>query len=150
MAHLVISNRPIEHANYFANPESLYTFLSLHGKGIDTLIFAFWSWKVEKWMLDAYKCFGMHTGPLLEGRGLGGSPIDNLKALGVKITTVCAFEMTEKLDCGKIKLAIPLDINVSKTHVVYRISQMLPLIVRYLTAKQPDIPLTFKRIQNVK
>src|SRR6185295_7474193 len=87
MRPLVISNRRIENAEYFQNPEALETYLKLMPE-FDTLVFVFWSWKVEKWMLDTYKCYGFHTGPLLERKGKGGSPIENLQALGVTWTTL--------------------------------------------------------------
>jgi methionyl-tRNA formyltransferase len=146
---LVVSNRLIENASYFKNPEELERGLRDH-LDPEAILFAFWSWKVPDWMLQRYKCYGLHTGPLLDGKGKGGSPIDNLKALGVEITTLCAFDMNSEFDGGKIRLAMPLYINVSKDHVIYRISQMLPVIVEYLTAKQPEIPEHFKRLPNVK
>lgn len=143
---LVVSNREVEYTTYFKSPEELEAYLKLHPK-VDTLIFSFWSWIVPNWMLETYKCYGLHTGPLLEGKGRGGSPIDNLQRLGVKITTLCAFEMNEKIDGGRVVLAIPLYINVKKDHVIWRITQLLPLIVSYITAKQPEIPEKFERVK---
>lgn len=145
MKYLVVSNRHLQHTTYFPSPEALEDYLkvNLH---INTLIFAFWSWKVEAWMLKQYTCYGLHTGPLLEGRGKGGSPIDNLKKLGVKWTTLCAFDMTGEIDGGRVRLAIPINIEECKAYVVGWISGELPYIVSYLTAEQPEIPERFTRI----
>ena len=143
--HLVVSNRPnLSNTSYFKSPVELEAFLKLHYE-ISTLIFAFWGWKVENWMLHTYKCFGLHTGPLLEGKGRGGSPIDNLQALGVFITTLCAFEMTDVIDGGRVKVAIPIRIDCTKESVISRINDHLPLITEYLATVQPDIPERFNR-----
>lgn len=140
MRHLVVSNRPLPGLDYFPTPEDLRAFLVYHE--IDALIFVFWSWIVPKEMLSKYKCYGFHTGPLLEGVGRGGNPIGNLKQLGVKITTLCAFEMTEKIDGGKVKVAIPIRLD---EYVVECILGYVPMIVQYLITEQPLIPEFFKR-----
>ena len=148
MVPLVISNRKgVFNATYFKDPIELEAYLKIQRPGsVDTLIFAFWGWKVENWMLNTYRCFGLHTGPLLEGKGRGGSPIDNLQALGVFITTLCAFEMTDVIDGGRVKVAIPIRIDCTKESVISRINDHLPLITEYLAAVQPDIPERFNRI----
>lgn len=146
MGHLVISNRRIDNATFFENPTELEAELETL-ENVDTLIFVFWSWIVPQQLLQKYKCYGMHTGPLLEGLGKGGSPIDNLIASGVVWTTLCLFSMTEKLDDGKVHVAIPFFLGKDKQEVVKAIDRMLPDVIEYITAKQPDIPEFFKRIQ---
>lgn len=148
MSHLVISNREISNATYFESPEALEHYLDVWGdyNSIDTLVFAFWSWIVPSEMLKKYHCFGLHTSPLLEGRGKGGSPIENLQRLGVEWTTLCAFEMTNEIDGGRVRLAIPLCIKCKKEWIVDVIDDYIPNIVAYLTAKQPEIPERFKRV----
>ena len=147
--YLVISNRPIQNATYFESPAGLELYLSQHPE-IKILLFVFWRWIISKEMLEKYECIGFHSGPLLEGKGKGGSPIDNLKALGVEWTTLCAFNMTEKLDAGRIRLAVPMKITEAKMHIIKFIDSMLPYMVAYLIAKQPEIPEYFKRLSNVK
>ncbi len=147
--HLVVSNREVENTTYFQHSGILWDYLDKHPE-VDTLIFAFWSWIVPAYILERYKVYGLHTGPLLEGKGKGGSPIDNLKALGVKITTLCAFEMTAEIDGGRVLLAMPLYLNCPKDLIIYRISQRLPMITDYITTKQPEIPETFKRLSDAK
>lgn len=146
--HLVIANRHIRNATYFESPASLELYLSQHPE-IVKLLFVFWSHIVSKEMLEKYVCIGFHTGPLLEGCGKGGSPIDNLKALGVVWTTLCAFDMVEEIDGGRVRLAVPINISFAKSRIVEFIDGMLPYMVAYLTAVQPPIPVTFKRIKNV-
>lgn len=149
--YIVISNRRIENATYVKDPSELEALLKLtasYGTGPKTLIFAFWSWIVPTWILEAYKCYGLHTGPLLEGKGKGGSPIDNLQALGVDITTLCSFEMNEKIDGGRVILAIPIYICKPKEEIIKDIDQnFLPAITDYITTEQPEIPEYFRRIK---
>src|SRR5688572_29169025 len=111
---LVVSNRKeVENATYFKNPEELEAYLKLN-REINSVLFTFWSWIVQPWFLNTYKCYGTHTGPLLEGVGRGGSPIENLQLLGVKVTTVCVFHMDEGVDTGRVMLAIPIRIDQPK------------------------------------
>lgn len=145
MSHLVISNREISNASFFENPEALEDYLNVWG-AYDTLVFAFWSWRVSSEILKKYKCYGLHCGPLLEGRGKGGSPIENLQNLGVTWTTLCAFDMTEEIDGGKVKVAIPIPLFAMKHLLIELINSYIPDIVAYLTAKQPEIPERFKRV----
>jgi methionyl-tRNA formyltransferase len=126
------------------NSEELDLYLADH-PAIETLLFVYWKWKVPDEMLADYRCIGFHTGPLLEGRGRGGSPIQNLKALGVRITTLCAFEMTSEWDKGRVLLAVPLSIEGNMREIWERIYQRLPDMVDYLTTPQPRIPEFFTR-----
>lgn len=142
---LVVSNREeVRNAHYFKNPEALDSFLNAFPEH-SALLFAFWSWVVPPWRLQTRKCWGLHTGPLLEGRGRGGDPIGNLKKLGVSWTTLCAFEMDEGIDTGRVKLALPLYIGGEEPIIVKKIDSLLPDIKDYLTAHQPEIPAFFKR-----
>lgn len=148
MSHLVISNRKIDNAQYFKNQAELEAYLKINPR--EVLLFAFWSEIVPKWMLETFKCYGLHTGPLLEGKGKGGSPIDNLKALGVGITTLCAFEMTEKIDEGRVRVAIPIRLHYPKSVLVNDIAALIPNIIAYLVTDHSSIPERFKRLENAE
>jgi hypothetical protein len=131
-------------AAHFDNPQALSDYLAAHPE-VKTIVFVIWSWKVPPEMLKKYRCIGMHTGPLLEGKGRGGSPIRNLQALGVKWATLCAFEMTEKFDEGQVKVAIPIDLE---GQIIRQIDAYIPCIISYLTQVAPEIPAVFKRIKS--
>lgn len=146
MSILVVSNRPnISNSQWFAGPEMLEAYLKLHPE-FDTLLFPFWSWKVEAWMLRTYRCYGLHTGPLLEKRGRGGSPINNLKALGIKWTTLCAFVMSDVFDGGSVKVAIPINVEPPKDEIIKLIDVLIPPIVSYLMQDNSAVPELFKRL----
>lgn len=140
---LVISNRQISNAHYFSHPEDLENYLKDHKHS--NLLFVFWSWIVPGWMLERYNCYGCHTGPLLEKKGRGGSPIKNLQRLGINITTLCVFKMTEILDGGPVKLAIPMWINKPMQAIEWYIDCQIPHIVAYLETSIAHIPEIFKR-----
>lgn len=142
--NLVVSNRVVSNAEYFKGPWELVNYLK-RNPNIQKILFFCWSWIVPKEILDKYECYGMHTGPLLEGKGRGGDPIGNLQQLGVRITTLCAFKMTEKLDGGQVKVAIPFYLDGTKEELIERAAGYLPMISDYLFEKQPEIPETFKR-----
>lgn len=146
---LVVSNRRITNAEYFLNPEGLEWWLGFHPE-IDTLLFAFWSWKVPDSMLAKYKCYGMHTGFLLDGKGKGGSPIDNLQRLGIEWAALNVFEMNSEFDNGRVRLAIPLELAKRPIFdIVAEIDGLLPSIVQFLRQDISTVPERFKRIKNV-
>ena len=149
MECLVIANRRINNATYFESIEGVKLYLSQHPE-TKQLVFAFWSDKVPTEILEKYEVYGLHTGPLLEGKGKGGSPIDNLQALEVRVSTLCAFTMTDKFDEGKVHLAVPIRLNLPKSEIVGFIDSMIPYMVDYLSVQKVEnerIPEKFRRIK---
>jgi hypothetical protein len=146
MKYVVVSNRRIQNAEYFDRPETLEFWLSYH-PDIEILVFAFWSWKVPNWMLQKYKCYGVHTGFLLDSKGAGGSPIDNLQRLGVRWAALNVFEMTEVVDGGHVRLAIPMRINGDKAEVISTVDLWIPAIVEFLKQDISHVPARFVRVR---
>lgn len=148
-----ISNRQYEQLDYCASPEELDKFLEEKekiygyiGPEYNKLLFVFWSWKVPKRILDRYDCYGCHTGPLLEGKGKGGSPIRNLKKLGVKVSTLCVFNMTEEIDGGPVKLAMPLYLDDTEGHIISGRAQGICDYLEEWERTKDRIPVVFKRL----
>jgi hypothetical protein len=141
---IISANPSIRNATHFHNPADLECFLK--DNYCQTLIFVIWHWKVPDWILTKYNCIGCHTGPLLEGKGKGGSPIRNLRALNVQYATLCAFTMTPNFDEGKVHVAIPISLEGTLEDVYRRIDIHIPRIVAYLTQPEIDIPEKFKRL----
>jgi hypothetical protein len=146
MKMLVVSNRVINNAQWFSGLEQLEHYLKTRDN-IETLLFAFWSWRVPSILLNKYRCYGMHTGYLTEGKGKGGSPIDNLQRLGVRWAQLNVFEMNEGFDDGRVILACPIRVDVPKEQVIQDIDCKLESIIAYLTEKRPEIPERFQRIK---
>lgn len=142
---LIISRNPeIKNASYFPSQNDLYTYLN--NKHHEKLLFVHWSWRVPDHILKLSKCYGMHTGPLLEGKGRGGSPIKNLIRLGIKWATLCVFEMTPEIDKGKVLIAIPISLSGTLSDIYARIDFFVPRIVEYLNQDNSTIPELFTRI----
>jgi methionyl-tRNA formyltransferase len=139
----ITCTKNVKDAVYFASPEDLE--LHLNQNPVDTLLFIVWHWKVKDHILQKYKCYGMHTGPLLEKKGRGPAPIKNLKALGVKWATLCVFSMTKEIDSGPIHAAIPISLEGSEVDVYDRITVNLPRIIGYLEQDLSSIPALFTR-----
>ena len=144
---MVIANRHIENATFIENPEELELELAASPE-IDALLFAFWSWKVPNSMLAEYKCFGMHTGFLLYNKGKGGTPIDNLKKLGIEWAALNVFEMNEIFDSGHVRLAIPIKLDRSKEDIVKFIDMCIPEIYCFLQQDISQVPERFQRLKN--
>ncbi len=130
--------------DYFASPEALEVYLSKHE--VDRLVFVIWHWKVPTLTLVSYDCYGMHTGPLLQGKGKGGSPIRNLKKLGVKWATLCLFRMTDKMDAGEVLAAIPISIQGTEAETYRIIDDCLLDIRSFLNQPPIEIPEHFHRL----
>lgn len=148
---LVVSNRKIANATYFAEPLAFESYMCHPNRPeVKEILFAFWSHKVPKAMLENFKCYGLHTGFLLENKGKGGSPIDNLQALGIKWAALNVFEMTEKFDGGRVVLAIPFNIDASKEFLIRCIDVTIPSITAYLEQDISHVPETFKRMKDAR
>jgi hypothetical protein len=149
MEFLIVSNRKdTDNATYFQSPERLEQFLNngFSESPLTAILFVFWAWKVPDWMLGKYHCYGAHTGFLLDGKGKGGSPIDNLQRLGITWAALNVFKMTRKFDEGSVRLAIPLDISGTKDEVCSDINDCIPYIVDFLSQDISNVPERFKRV----
>lgn len=150
MELLVVSNRRIDNGEYFASPDDLWAHLGYGDTEVTHLLFPFWSWKVDTDMLKRWKCYGMHTGFMLDGKGLGGSPFDNLQKLGVKWAALNVFEMNEVLDGGKVRLAIPINIEGTKEDFIEQVDTAIPDVVSFLQQDISTVPERFMRLKEAK
>lgn len=132
---LAISNRETGNTMHFRDAEQLDYYLRFMSP--TKVLFVFWSWKVPDWIIKKHECYGMHTGPLLEGRGRGGDPIGNLLRRGYTTASLCVFKMTSKLDAGTVKLAIPIPIH---GYIQQEIDGWVPAIKRYLEQDWKKMP----------
>lgn len=142
---LTVSCRPgLINSLYIPNPSVLTTELKRWPR-LSKILFVCWSWKVPNEILSDYDCFGMHTGPLLEGKGKGGSPIANLQNLHINWSTLCVFRMTEEIDSGHVMIAIPISLIGSESQIFKRIDDLIPSIREYLDVDNSKVPERFYR-----
>lgn len=81
------------------------------------VFFPHWSWPVGEDVLDATECVCFHMTEVPYGRG--GSPLQNLIALGHAHTVISALRMVKELDAGPVYTTRPLDLS-GRAQEIYR------------------------------
>lgn len=113
------------------------------------IFFPHWSWKVPKEIIDRYPCVCFHMTALPFGRG--GSPLQNLIALGYRQTQLSALLMTDRMDAGPVYAKSTLDLSGSAQQIFERAAPIVyQLIDRIITEQlQPQAqcgqPVIFTR-----
>lgn len=114
------------------------------------IFFPHWSHIVPNEILDVTTCVNFHETDLPYGRG--GSPIQNLIALGHTKTSITALKMSKTLDAGPIylKKALSLEFGTAEEiflKAAYIIAEMIKEIITLdlVPAEQIGEPTCFKR-----
>jgi len=85
----------------------------------DFVIFPHWSFKVEKKIVQEFKCLCFHSTPLPYGRG--GSPLQNMILRGHEFTEVCSLLMTEHLDAGPVYMRKEISLKGTMEDILVRV-----------------------------
>lgn len=117
----------------------------------DFIFFPHWSYIIPKQIFENFTCVVFHMTDLPFGRG--GSPLQNLIAMGIYKTKISALKVTEGIDEGPIFLKKEFDIsNGNASEVFNRASkiifeEMIPYILDNspVPSLQEGIPIVFKR-----
>jgi methionyl-tRNA formyltransferase len=121
----------------------------LHTFQPDYVFFVHWSWRIPSAVFEPFECIGFHMTDLPFGRG--GSPLQNLIALGIKETRLSAFRIGAEMDAGPIYLKRPLQLAGSAEQVFERASalafDMIDEIVLHRVVPTPQVgaPVLFER-----
>ncbi|MEK7462347.1 MAG: formyltransferase family protein [Patescibacteria group bacterium] len=114
------------------------------------VFFPHWSWIIPKEIWNEFECVTIHETDLPYGRG--GSPIQNLIALGHKKTKISAIRIDAGIDTGDIYSKRPVSLTGSAQEVFERISdivfsEVIPTIVKKepVPKKQQGEAVVFKR-----
>jgi methionyl-tRNA formyltransferase len=102
------------------------------------IFFPHWSNIVPTEILTATNCVCFHETDLPYGRG--GSPLQNLIALGHKRTVVTALKMSEELDGGPIYLKKPLSLEGLAEEIFLRTAYIVADMIRIIIEENP-IPI---------
>ena len=100
----------------------------------DYIFFPHWSHKVNKIILNKFKCICFHTAPLPYGRG--GSPIQNLIKRNFKKSPVCALRMTDKIDSGPIFIKKNISLEGSLENIFDKLSSIIIKMIDTLIKKK--------------
>lgn len=104
------------------------------------VFFLHWSWIVPEQVVETFECVNFHMTDLPFGRG--GSPLQNLIALGHEDTVMTAFRMTRGLDEGPVYLKRPFSLGGGAEEIYIRSSrlcaEMIHEILKSRSATHPQ------------
>lgn len=131
-----------------SNPAEL-TVERLTELGPRYVFFPHWSHRIPADVFQNFECVIFHMTDLPFGRG--GSPLQNLIALGIYETKITALKCVEEVDAGPIYLKRPLSLHGAAEEIYLKASEIVEnMIVEILkTNPQPTAqvgePIFFKR-----
>lgn len=96
------------------------------------IFFLHWSWKIPASIYETWECVVFHMTDLPFGRG--GSPLQNLIALGLKTTKLTALRCVEEMDAGDIYLQEELDLAGTAEEVFARAADLMPAMIHKISA----------------
>lgn len=105
--------------HYAANAAEIEAALN---RDLRYIFFKHWSERVPDRILLSAECVCFHSSDVPYGRG--GSPIQNLIALGHKETKLTALRMIEELDAGPVYLKRPVSLAGSAQEIFERMADL--------------------------
>jgi methionyl-tRNA formyltransferase len=100
------------------------------------IFFPHWNHMVPNEILAIATCICFHETDLPYGRG--GSPLQNLIALGHKETVITALKMTEELDAGPIYLKRTLSLEGLAEEIFIRTSYVIAEMIKTIITENPE------------
>ena len=100
------------------------------------VFFPHWSHRIPAAVFQAYECVVFHMADLPYGRG--GSPLQNLIALGHQNTQLCAFRCIEEIDAGPVYLRRPLSLLGSAQEIYLRTSDLIETMILDILVSEPQ------------
>lgn len=113
------------------------------------IFFPHWSNIVPEALLQSHECVCFHMADVPYGRG--GSPLQNLIALGHKDTMVTALRMERQLDAGPVYLKHPMSLAGSAADIFERATGIILKMIAEIVEREPipepqsGAPTVFKR-----
>ena len=99
------------------------------------VFFLHWSWIVPERVVETFECVNFHMTDLPFGRG--GSPLQNLIALGYEETVMTAFRMTGGLDEGPVYLKRPFSLCGGAEEIYIRSSRLCAEMIHEILKNRP-------------
>lgn len=115
------------------SPEALSQVLELEQPRY--IFFLHWSWKVPEHTWSRYECVCFHMSDVPYGRG--GSPLQNLIALGHKNTKLTALRMEAEVDAGPVYAKKPLSLEGRAEDIYLRAGELSFEIIRHIIQTEP-------------
>ncbi len=139
----------IKHAFVYLSRKEELTLEWLQEINPRYVFFPHWNWIVPENILAAYECVCFHSTPVPYGRG--GSPVQNMIALGHEKTVVSALRMSRDLDAGPVYMREPVSLLGGGDEIYLRISSVIAQMITDMVEKTPEPvaqtgdPVCFKR-----
>ena len=100
------------------------------------IFFPHWSHRIDSSIYEQFECVIFHMTDLPFGRG--GSPLQNLIALGIYETKISALRCVKEMDAGPIYLKKPLSLFGSAEEIFLRASGVIENIIIEILEKLPE------------
>jgi methionyl-tRNA formyltransferase len=113
------------------------------------VFFPHWSWKIPAAIYQTYECVIFHMTDVPFGRG--GSPLQNLIALGHSETKLSALRCVAELDAGPVYAKRPLSLLGTAEEIFARAAELMEEVIAHIVADEPvpqpqaGEPVLFKR-----
>lgn|SRR3989442_3038921 len=101
----------------------------------DFVFFPHWSWPIPEEIHSQFECVIFHMTDLPYGRG--GSPLQNLIALGHKETRLTALKCVAELDAGPVYLKRPLALAGTAEEILHRASALMEDMIVEIVQRHP-------------
>lgn len=115
----------------------------------DIIFIPHWSYIITPDIFKTYDCIVFHMTDLPFGRG--GSPLQNLIALGYKQTMISALKVEKEIDSGNIYLKKKLSLHGKASEIFERASLVIKEMIEEIVLNEPipqlqqGEPVFFKR-----
>ena len=100
------------------------------------IFFLHWSWLVPKEIWSRHECVCFHMTDVPYGRG--GSPLQNLIAVGLSETTVTALRMVEEMDAGPVYAKRPMTLEGRAEDIYRRAGELSSEMIRWMIETEPE------------
>lgn len=99
------------------------------------IFFPHWSYIIPSEVFEKYECIIFHMTDVPFGRG--GSPLQNLIAIGIYETKISALRCVKELDAGPVYLKRPLSLYGSAEEIYLRASEIIEDMICQIIKEQP-------------
>lgn len=99
------------------------------------IFFPHWSYLIPAEIFESYECILFHMTDLPYGRG--GSPLQNLIALGHQNTQVSALRVEVGIDAGPVYLKEPLSLLGTAEEIFLRLGKKVELMIDKIIQEEP-------------
>lgn len=118
---------------YVSTPEALDA--AVRDAPTRYVFFLHWNWRVSEGLWSRHECICFHMTDVPYGRG--GSPLQNLIALGHDATVLTALRMIGDMDAGPVYAKRPLSLEGRAEEIYLRAGELCWELIDWIIREQP-------------